>query len=115
MSKPDTHTPGPWRLDRDYDANEGHIGITSADGPREWRGLAQVVVDLEGDPYTEGEANAHLIAAAPDMAEALEMLLQYEPVREEFRPDNKGDNLFVMARTDWERARAALRKARGEA
>jgi hypothetical protein len=96
-------TPGPWHLDRDYEAAEGHIGITSADGPREHKGLAQVVIELEGSPYEEGIANAHLIASAPTMAEALRNLVLFDEGK------NVGDYHHLIAA-----ARSALSRARGE-
>jgi hypothetical protein len=76
MSK---HTPGPWKLDR----NSVLIPIA----PYEW-----------ADAYGGSEANARLIAAAPDLLEALQDLC---------------DTLGECGMT--EKARAAITKAEGEA
>lgn len=56
----------------------------------------------------EVAANAHLIAAAPDLYEALaEAELQIEYVHEKFAATGSGNNTLV-------KIRAALAKARGE-
>ena len=69
------HTPGPWELTVDpchYDTMTSIHG-----GPAEIRGKGiewrQMMVEVGGyaDPST-AEANARLIAAAPDMLEALD-------------------------------------------
>ncbi len=68
MSK---HTPGPWEIKRHYDSCYKNI---SAQKHTE---LAQVVWCMEDeDRSPECEANAHLIAAAPDLLEALQNLLK---------------------------------------
>jgi hypothetical protein len=58
-----THTPGPWRT-RNVD---DHMYL-DADT---WDAFARVVVVVDDEPDPEGEANARLIAAAPEMLEAL--------------------------------------------
>jgi len=64
MSK---HTPGPWEIEEHY-----HFGYRWISGP-EHSQLAQVVWCMEDeDRSPECEANAHLIAAAPELLEALE-------------------------------------------
>lgn len=117
-------TPGPWIVDWDWPNNKvrGHSAISGAVGrPKEHRAMAQVVTMLDGETYREGEANARLISAAPDMAEALQELLT--ACLEDFGDPDDGwsDNesvavgerspiTFGMLR----RARSALAKARGE-
>jgi hypothetical protein len=64
------HTPGPWRLS---DKNNGWRGIDSV--PGRWVSLAGVAVDMDGKPHLDGEANAALIAAAPELADALKAAL----------------------------------------
>jgi len=64
MSK---HTPGPWEIKRHYDPGYKFISAPKHSG------LAQVVWCMEDeDRSPECEANAHLIAAAPDLLFALE-------------------------------------------
>ena len=61
-------TPGPWRRERARGADEYQI---VGDG---W-GITNVAPLLRAGGCSEGEANARLIAAAPDLVEALEMVL----------------------------------------
>ena len=61
------HTPGPWEIKRHFDP--GYKNISA----QKHTALAQVVWCMEDeDRSPECEANAHLIAAAPDLLEALE-------------------------------------------
>ena len=60
------HTPGPWQVG----ARKKHrVCIDSPAG--NWWDFARVVVSVSGHYNAEGEANAQLIAAAPDLLEAL--------------------------------------------
>ena len=77
------HTPGPWRVGR-----EGGVGF-----------FIVPVGALVHDGYERCAADACLIAAAPELLEALELVLAQDD----------GD-LTVGARTA---ARAAIAKARG--
>ena len=93
MSK---HTPGPWKANF---AISGSVYIFGGDRNfvcvfNEWRDEANQ------------EANANLIAAAPDLLEALEELLSMCQRQEDFHDDGDG-RMF-------ERASAAIAKARGE-
>jgi hypothetical protein len=64
MSK---HTPGPWQIKRHFDPGYKFISA------QKHTALAQVVWCMEDeDRSPECEANAHLIAAAPELLEALE-------------------------------------------
>lgn len=64
------HTPGPWVVNQDEDKNYRSIGSAG------WYGLAQVVVRFEGERNDDvtGLANARLIAAAPEMYNALKII-----------------------------------------
>lgn len=87
MSK---HTPGPWRVDPSMslciDSPSGNVGLMN---------LAR--------PKAESEANARIVAAAPDLLEAL-----IELATEERRDDD--DPVLEAARA---KARAAIAKAEG--
>ena len=97
------HTPGPWTL------GVTECLINGEPLPLGWSGvsadLACVVTRLSDEPFDDpsGVANAHLIAAAPDLRAALRMCIQ----RIE-RPNLSPDANVVL-----ERARAAIAKAEG--
>src|SRR5215813_7422945 len=59
------HTPGPWAVYRHDGSNR--LDIMAADGDGEGGWIAHDI----SSPGTEREANARLIAAAPEMLEAL--------------------------------------------
>lgn len=80
-------TPGPWKL------YGGTIAWASPTGPR--RHIAHMAWDVEADEYAAHDA--HLIAAAPELYEALEAALDE-------------DSGLMCA----DKMRAALAKARGE-
>jgi hypothetical protein len=90
-----THTPGPWQVRHDeYARGRLHIGPKTDD----------TVCTLSGRQSTRNaaDANARLIACAPELLEALLAIF----------PD-KGPTLIVNERTI-RKATAAIAKARGE-
>jgi hypothetical protein len=92
-------TKGPWR-----------VRVNSKDSPDECDlsicGDIFVLADLRGPQYDHQHANAHLIAAAPDLYAALERTLN-------FIENAEGELGIVL--DSGSAARAALAKARGEA
>ena len=84
------HSPGPW-----YALAEG-----IADNAIGYRAIFDSDGDTVCNPSPMGEANARLIAAAPDLLAALQTIVE-----------NQG-NLFPI---DWANARDAVAKATGEA
>lgn len=99
MMAKETHTPGPWDVFPHYcknDPDPGPYGETLLIGKGQFDTLAEVRPG--SDEYgTEYQANARLIAAAPELLEALE-------------------NLLAECPEAWSRhgAQAAIAKARGE-
>lgn len=93
-----THTPGPWRMGRVQDPKNVAWYVTPQP-----KLLADVcVVEFACDtarPIEEHEANARLIAAAPEMLEALDRIVT--------RKDPEG---FLP---EYDEARAAIAKAKG--
>jgi hypothetical protein len=75
MSK---HTPGPWTIKRDETADERGMWIIEYRdlvseekyGFKPWMSTIAEV----GGPYDKEEANAHLIAAAPEMLKELKFI-----------------------------------------
>ncbi len=96
-------TKGPWTVGKRKDKNRGSAKAY-IDG-FSWDGLASVWVRLQNKDMDsdEGVANAHLIAAAPDLYAALAEIMH-------MRSTAAG-----VTREAADRARAALAKARGEA
>ena len=86
------HTPGPWRIGTPPPNGEQTIGTQ--------QGLMVAVATTGAGTPTE--ANARLIAAAPDLLEALNALADYVD-------DRAGDNECRPL----ENARAAIAKAEG--
>jgi len=100
-----THTPGPWIV-RDHPTQDIYIGPTN-DG-----GAPSVAIVPRRISRTPGEhnANARLIAAAPELLEALTRLLPYANFMLSCTVD---DDDAAYAAVD--RARAAVAKATGSA
>lgn len=94
------HTPGPWNRikgDRNVYSAAGTVCKTPA-------------ILGGGSAATNWEANARLIAAAPDLLEALEQLIEFlEPMRFDRKSDDNHAIALDVA------ARAAIARARGEA
>jgi hypothetical protein len=79
LAKPAKHTPGPWLyrpkpLDQHYIVDE-----------KDMQAFAQVYPRYDGKDNDNAQAvataNAQLIAAAPDMAEALKAIAKHEPCK----------------------------------
>ena len=88
------HTPGPWEIKRHFDP--GYKNISA----QKHTALAQVVWCMEDEDRSPScEANAHLIAAAPELLEALERV--------------KATGVFLGA-IPQEMVDAAIAKAKGE-
>ena len=102
MSK---HTPGPWRWDTEYQ------GLYNMDAPEAvlefepWEGMRLEYHKDQG----RREANANLIAAAPDLLEALEALK-----REIILSDVDMDYIAEHFQPHIDKAAAAIAKARGQ-
>ncbi len=96
-------TKGPWRLS---DSGDNTWTVCEPDKPFRHSHFATVSVgNMWGD---EGKANARIIAAAPDLYEALCGMLEYTADLNPAQGYPETDHEAVNA------ARAALAKARGE-
>ena len=95
------HTPGPWEAV----CTEGReLDATQLVKDSRHQIVALCDEDIQ-KPRTEREANARLIAAAPEMAEALRAIYDYDELHEE--AGNQETRLGELARS----AEAALQKA----
>jgi hypothetical protein len=109
------HTPGPWEFAADFDVNGEKARITTI------AVCCDFVIGLpsqfpggnyrDGDPSGEPEADARLIAAAPELLEASKIGLHYiEAVCFNATNPKKRENYARAAST----IRAAIAKAIGE-
>jgi hypothetical protein len=99
MSK---HTPGPWAISAP-DADADAIAIWA---PNETYCIGEV---FNVSRIPANAANARLIAAAPELLEALQALIaEYEPNLKAFATD-------APRKAKWESACAIVAKATGEA
>lgn len=101
-----SHTPGPWHapgLAEVHDANNRCIALCFDCDP--------VPEDQRPVPnLIEGNANARLIAAAPDLLEALEWAMQTGLLTYTARISGQNETWCDAV----DRAHAAIKKARGE-
>jgi hypothetical protein len=94
------HTPGPWDFWSGYNAvDKMEAEITADDG--------DIVIARYNHLIGEGEANARLIAAAPELLEALEQVCLIW----DHHCDAHGDGTPSEAHA---RVRAAIAKAKGQ-
>lgn len=100
------HTPGPWEIRR---RSDGSMGITGAHyipkGAPAIAGGFLHVCNLSGDVHHD-EANAHLIAAALDLYEALSMVRDADE-------DCRRDGLPTIPTPARAKIDAAIAKAEG--
>ena len=92
------HTPGPWVWEH------WKMGLTAQNGTSVLAYYDYEGMSLHGKTEDEHEANAHLIAAAPDLLEALEAIVATW--------DGPKYNHFMADNIDL--ARAAIAKANGQ-
>lgn len=83
------HTPGPWFIRGPW----GETGFHVASGKK---GMCFHVAGCEGRPGDENNANARLIAAAPDLLAACKYTLRYFVGDKNPTPD-------ITTQEDWQR------------
>ena len=77
MSK-QKHTPGPWEVRADPSHYDSFTTVVAGSGEQRKGMLRELIVEIGGWAGIEtAEANARLIAAAPDMLEALKNARQF--------------------------------------
>lgn len=99
------HTPGPWAVDPDDRPDmEWNIHIVQHDKPH----ITICFMSHDGDGINAtGEANARLIAAAPDLLAALNLLLYGT----DCYLDDEGNSVFAFSTDKLAQSRAAIAKA----
>lgn len=102
MSKP-KHTPGPWALESWRDEHYSLIG----DGKVLLGRLSQHLTDAPG--FIDAKANATLIAAAPELLEALERILEHVPKYSASTFDPGTQTAFTLAAQTVAKAKGGAR------
>ena len=102
-----TPTPGPWYLEKqDYDSSSYYIRGSDVNGKRLTWGKG-AVARIPRSTLMPMEANARLIAAAPELLEALQLYRELFP--------NHENEAFIPQVQELEmKAKAAIAKALGE-
>lgn len=97
------HTPGPWAIrEHNYGDVNGAHGVFGPDSP------LPIVNCVYGDDLSQSDANANLIAAAPELLAACQMAVS--------RPENITPAQLMQLSADTRDAlRAAIAKATGDA
>ena len=104
------HTPGPWELEEwefDYGPT-GDFSIYQSRSKTPRMPIACVQLPFNGK---RTEANARLIAAAPELLEALQAVLRSFPTDRDMRDAGWERAEIDLACRDYEAARAAISKA----
>jgi hypothetical protein len=102
------HTPGPWRVGSWY---EGRLAVIVEDVSD-----MRIITELTGANLAH-EANARLIAAAPELLEALGTIARFIKDGDEIDGEEHEmsiDDAFQTAADAIDIARAAVAKAKGE-
>ena len=111
MSK---HTPGPWRLNK---RDEMDVAVWGSDGFTicgDIYIIADVSFPEKYDAYGHEEANARLIAAAPDLLDALEEAIECGLVPKSSVLEGGAVRHSSQVRCA-DKIRAAIAKAKGDA
>lgn len=106
-----THTPGPW----DFRGSLGPTSNPHLKGPHvvEAANGSQIAI-LNGWRSDVSEANARLIAAAPELLDALTRMLKQFPADSDLYAAGWDSSAINEACDAYDAARAAIRKATGE-
>jgi len=112
------HTPGPWSIFAEVGGNLGSsLGAAITDDTPERKFICRMVRDND-IPETAYQANARLIAAAPDLLAALDRFVLFErgELMDRYpcaHPESNGAVEAWLDRVLREPARSAIAKARG--
>lgn len=110
------HTPGPWKLEGPSFSEDSRCGHKNCkEHPRQMTGyelygpqslwIAAVHGEHVRVPADQCHANARLIAAAPELLEALEIV-------KDMASAMRGED-FNLGYEQWQKVHAAIKKARG--
>lgn len=103
------HTPGPWKLRKPlHPGSHYRFEVLKADRNGIYKPYVADVRSMDSNGDDNSEANARLIAAAPDLLAALEALTESAAVVAEQQ------RMAGKLRLDCAAARAAIARAKGE-
>lgn len=108
------HTPGPWVISDAQIAPGGIVGryIAHKDGGM----IAEALLNCRVTRDADMEANARLIAAAPDLLAALRIAADFMSIASDWNIDEAEINGEMKSTYDWlEVVQAAIAKATGSA
>lgn len=115
MNAPTSHTPGPWKAVMQF----GDWFVRQ--DPKDWDGMgyqhiATLPADRKGTHYGDMfKANAHLIAAAPDLLTACTAMVEAEDaLLADLRAEGKLPDLTEKPWSLVDAMRAAIAKANGQ-
>ncbi len=94
------HTPGPWR-----DEGDGWVAVNDPHN-QDRRGNGVAICRVRGAQQHQIDANARLIAAAPELLEACRALMTAH--RADIETYDEGSDAFKA----WDQAEAAIAKAK---
>lgn len=103
------HTPGPWKVVKPQYENKKGVFASVYTNPATEKGFRTCEFDIRADEYknSHAEANARLIAAAPELLDALKTMVEIA--------DASGVVLWGESDEVFAAARAAIQKATGAA
>lgn len=108
------HTPGPWAYEDPMGPDILSIVANPDAEPAEWVHIAQIGTgDSDVASFAENVANAHLIAAAPDLLAACQALVALAEANL-CKPAHPTEGWDAYVPTEVTQARAAIAKAGGQ-
>jgi len=111
MSSNPMHTPGPWLAATHLDKRHHYHAVMAYKGGKDGEGGLVASVHFGFGSHfidSEAQANARLIAAAPDLLAALKTAL---PLIEKAHKSAVNKAVYIPLQTAMENARAAIAKA----
>lgn len=103
--KQSQHTPGPWQYDKEH---HRIVGLDTRMGCTVIENVCKIMV-ADGDRETE-DANARLIAAAPELLKVCRLLTEPD---KQLEVTTAGFYIFRLKKTDVEAIAAAIAKVEG--
>ena len=108
-----THTPGSWEVGGPYPSVTVCNIVEVGEEGEHWEIITWLWQDIKREASDEIKANAHLIAAAPDLLEACERMFRSLAAFLDY-VDREDTHHYYAPKAALELGRAAIAKARGE-